>query len=195
MTCPSCGTPNPADFMFCLQCGQRLNPVEPEGEALAETRAEMIPLDLAGPPGRQGDGAFQSPSFEARLRVEQGSVDEQMISLDRPVTIIGRRQQGSDVVIHDTNVSRQHAKIQRLGDRVTIEDSDSSNGTIVNDERIEAVQELRPGDVIRIGDAVFVFEKVELDDDLGSPEGSTRTIDLDSPMTSLGGAPELVPPG
>jgi len=172
-----------------------LNPVEPEGEALAETRAEMIPLDLAGPPGRQGDGAFQSPSFEARLRVEQGSVDEQMISLDRPVTIIGRRQQGSDVVIHDTNVSRQHAKIQRLGDRVTIEDSDSSNGTIVNDERIEAVQELRPGDVIRIGDAVFVFEKVELDDDLGSPEGSTRTIDLDSPMTSLGGAPELVPPG
>src|SRR6266487_6734656 len=44
MTCPSCGTPNPADFMFCLQCGQRLSPAEPAVEVQAETRAELNPL-------------------------------------------------------------------------------------------------------------------------------------------------------
>jgi hypothetical protein len=120
-------------------------------------------------------------------------VDEQMIDLDRPSMVVGRRREGSDIVIHDTNVSRKHALIESQGDRVTIEDTNSSNGTVVNDERIEARVDLRPGDVIRIGDAVFVFEQVEAP--LGSPEGSTMAIDLDSPMTSLGGAPELVAPG
>jgi len=181
--------------MFCLQCGQRLSPAEPEGEVLAETRAADIPMDLGGPGARSAGGGFQSSRFEARLRVEQGSVDEQTIVLDRPLLRIGRRQQGSDIVIHDTNVSREHARIEVQGDRVTIEDTNSSNGTIVNDERIDGRQELRPGDVIRIGDAVFVFEKEELEDEVAPPEGSTMAIDLDSPMTSLGGAPELVPPG
>jgi pSer/pThr/pTyr-binding forkhead associated (FHA) protein len=131
----------------------------------------------------------------ARLRVDQGSVDDQYIGLDRPVTIIGRRQ-GSDVVIHDTNVSRLHAQIKRDGGRLVIEDTNSSNGTIVNDERIDKPLELRSGDVIRIGDAVFVLEVEEQSPESPeSPEGSTMAIDLDSPMTSLGGVPELIPPG
>src|SRR6185369_12736966 len=118
----------------------------------------------------------------ARLRVDQGSVDDQFIDLDRPLTVIGRRQ-GSDIVIHDTNVSRMHAQIKREGSRLLIEDTNSSNGTIVNDEKIERPTQLRAGDVIRIGDAVFIFE-VQDAEELSS-EGSTMAIDLDSPMTSL----------
>jgi pSer/pThr/pTyr-binding forkhead associated (FHA) protein len=197
MTCPSCGTPNPADFMFCLQCGQRLSPTESVDEVQGETRAELNPLGRSGSGGQAGAqsavGGIGDSRYEARFRVEQGSVDEQVIVLDRPAMIVGRRQQGSDIVIHDTNVSRQHARIERQGDRITIEDTNSSNGTIVNDEKIEAPIELRPGDVVRIGDAVFVFEQAEVS--LGSPEGSTMALDLDSPMTSLGSAPELVAPG
>jgi hypothetical protein len=128
----------------------------------------------------------------ARLRVDQGSVDDPFIDLDRPLTVIGRRQ-GSDIVIHDTNVSRMHAQIKRDGSRLLIEDTNSSNGTIVNDERIERPTQLRAGDVIRIGDAVFIYEEQEAPE--MASEGSTMAIDLDSPMTSLGGAPELIPPG
>jgi len=124
--------------------------------------------------------------------VDQGSVDDPFIDLDRPLTVIGRRQ-GSDIVIHDTNVSRMHAQIKREGNRVLIEDTNSSNGTIVNDERIERPTQLRAGDTIRIGDAVFIFEEQE--SPMMASEGSTMAIDLDSPMTSLGGAPELIPPG
>jgi hypothetical protein len=144
--------------------------------------------------------ASVSSSFRASaiLRVEQGSVDEATISLDRPITIIGRRQ-GSDVVIHDTNVSRMHAQIRRDGSRLTIEDAGSSNGTLVNDVRIESSQDLKAGDVIRIGDAVFIVELELPSMDQSpdpAPEGSTMAIDLDSPMTSLGGAPEFgLPPG
>ena len=193
MICPSCGAQNHADFSFCLQCGHPLAQAGQSGDPLGATRADMVPVEAGTvamaplPPHTDAGGGI------GRLRVDQGSVDDQFIDLDRPVTVIGRRQ-GSDVVIHDTNVSRMHAQIKREGSRLLIEDTNSSNGTIVNDERIERPCELHPGDVIRIGDAVFVFE-VESEPGADMTEGSTMAIDLDSPMTSLGGAPELLPPG
>jgi pSer/pThr/pTyr-binding forkhead associated (FHA) protein len=194
MTCPSCGAINSADFSFCLQCG---HPLAQSGqtEMMSETRADMAPVEagtMAMEPLPATMGAQGSSAGGSRLRVDSGSVDDQFIGLDRPLTVIGRRQ-GSDIVIHDTNVSRMHAQIKRDGSRLVIEDTNSSNGTIVNDERIERPQELRPGDVIRIGDAVFVLEAEEAD--ISSAEGSTMAIDLESPMTSLGAAPELIPPG
>ena len=193
MTCPSCGAINSADFSFCLQCG---HPLAQSGhtEMMDETRADMEPIEagtMAMSPLPATKTSPASSQDSARLRVDQGSVDDQFIGLDRPLTVIGRRQ-GSDVVIHDTNVSRMHAQIKRDGDRLVIEDTNSSNGTIVNDERIERPCELRSGDVIRIGDAVFVLEMDEAE--LDAPEGTTMAIDLESPMTSLGPAPELVPP-
>ena len=187
MICPSCGAQNHADFSFCLQCGHPLAQADQGGEQLGATRADMLPIE-AGTVAMPGLGS--GPSGPARLRVDQGSVDDQFIDLNRPLTVIGRRQ-GSDVVIHDTNVSRMHAQIKRDGGRFLVEDTNSSNGTIVNDERIERPRELQSGDVIRIGDAVFVFE-MEAEE---TGEGSTMAIDLESPMTSLGGAPELIPPG
>lgn len=207
MTCPSCGAANHADFSFCLQCGHPLAQSGQAGEAGGETRADMSPM----PPVDAGTVAMAVPVFDASatsgggsapsnslavLRVEQGSVDEDVISLDRPITIIGRRQ-GSDVVIHDTNVSRMHAQIRRDGARLTLEDAGSSNGTLVNDVRIEQSQDLQAGDVIRIGDAVFVVEMEAPSVDLAQeapPEGSTMAIEFDSPMTSLGGMPEFSPP-
>jgi len=217
MTCPSCGAPNHADFSFCLQCGHPLTASGQESEQLGATRADLMPIDVGTEAGTMAmdllpnmvmpstlsttaSGAPGSPgTVPVRLRIESGSVDEDVIGLDRPLTVIGRRQ-GSDVVIHDTNVSRMHAQIKRDGTRLMIEDTNSSNGTMVNDERIERPHELHSGDVIKIGDAVFIFEQdiaqqQETDDDeYGSPEGSTMAIDLDSPMTSLGGAPELMLP-
>ncbi len=188
MICPSCGAQNHADFSFCLQCGHPLGQADQNGEQFGATRADIMPVEagtmaMPGLPSEPGSGA--------RLRVDQGSVDDQYIDLGRPLTVIGRRQ-GSDIVIHDTNVSRMHAQIKRDGGRFLVEDTNSSNGTIVNDERIERPRELQAGDVIRIGDAVFIFE---VQDEEQSGEGSTMAIDLESPMTSLGGAPELIPPG
>ncbi|MCC6176534.1 MAG: FHA domain-containing protein [Chloroflexi bacterium] len=189
MTCPQCGTRNPDDFMFCLQCGAQLgggSAAQPSPDLLAATRANLDPVD----------GNHDAPEAEARLRVEQGSVDQREILIDRPVMIIGRRL-GSDIVIHDTNVSRQHARIAKTGSVITIEDTKSSNGTLVNEERLEDPRELRHGDVVRIGDAVFVFEQAQpepMTAEESSFEGATLAIDLDSPMTSLGAPPELSPP-
>src|SRR4051812_47644351 len=195
MICPSCGAQNHSDFSFCLQCGHPLSPGDQGGDQGGATRADVMGNEagtMAMPSfGSNGPGGPGGSGGKPRLRVDQGSVDDPFIDLDRPLTVIGRRQ-GSDIVIHDTNVSRMHAQIKRDGGRLLIEDTNSSNGTIVNDERIERPTRLRPGDVIRIGDAVFTFEGQ--DQPLGGPEGSTM-FDIESPMTSLGGAPELIPPG
>lgn len=188
MICPSCGAQNHSDFSFCLQCG---HPLSQGGDQAEPTRADLLGAE-AGTMAMPGLSASGAPGGTARLRVDQGSVDDPFIDLDRPLTVIGRRQ-GSDIVIHDTNVSRMHAQIKRDGSRLLIEDTNSSNGTIVNDERIERPTQLRAGDVIRIGDAVFIFEEQEPAD--MPSEGSTMAIDIDSPMTSLGGPPELIPPG
>ena len=117
------------------------------GGPLGDT--QFVADDDPGPAPRGSSGA--------RLRAQRGSVDVIEVALDRQVLVIGRRLT-NDVVIHDTNVSRQHARLLRGPDGYSIEDTQSSNGTFVNDERVFGPRPLRDGDVIRIGDAAFVYE-------------------------------------
>jgi SARP family transcriptional regulator, regulator of embCAB operon len=65
--------------------------------------------------------------------------------------VIGRDLQ-CDVVIHDDEASRQHARITPIADhRWQIRDLDTTNGTFVNSERIVGPAEISIGDVIRVG--------------------------------------------
>lgn len=63
--------------------------------------------------------------------------------------VIGRK--GSDVTIKDSKVSRRHAGIREIAGQIIIEDLKSTNGTVVNNEKIK-VKELQSGDVILVGD-------------------------------------------
>lgn len=79
--------------------------------------------------------------------------------LSQANVLIGR---GKDcgVVLHDVSVSRIHAKIARQADgRVLVEDLRSSNGTFVNDRRVEQ-QELSHGDRVRFGTVAYSFQLV-----------------------------------
>jgi pSer/pThr/pTyr-binding forkhead associated (FHA) protein len=51
------------------------------------------------------------------------------------LTTIGRRGD-NDVVLHDTKISRHHATLRLEGDKYTIEDRGSLNGTIVYGKRV-----------------------------------------------------------
>jgi serine/threonine protein kinase len=51
----------------------------------------------------------------------------------------------------DLEISRQHARVVKRGDRYWIEDVGSSNGTFVNGLRIFKAEVLEPGDEIRLG--------------------------------------------
>ena len=77
-------------------------------------------------------------------------------SLTQETTSIGRSVENS-IVITSKRVSREHARIQRQGRRMFLEDLGSTNGTFLNDERLLDRVELRDGDQISIGAVIFVF--------------------------------------
>jgi hypothetical protein len=87
--------------------------------------------------------------------VEQQSGQE--IPLGYELVTIGRHEDNS-VVLPDPNVSRHHAEITFQGQRWTIRDMDSANGTYVNGEPILSPHVLRHGDLIRVGQAQFLVE-------------------------------------
>ncbi len=70
-------------------------------------------------------------------------------------TLIGRGQD-ADIRLADTGVSRRHAVVRYDGQAVLIEDLGSTNGTLVNGQRVRTSR-LQQGDVIRAGHSVIVF--------------------------------------
>jgi hypothetical protein len=63
-------------------------------------------------------------------------------------SVVGRE---GELVVSDPTVSRQHAKITRDGNSITVEDLGSSNGTFVDGVRIEAPTEVKPGASVHFG--------------------------------------------
>lgn len=75
------------------------------------------------------------------------------------------RSRTCDVCIDDETLSRVHARVQRVGDDWTIEDSGSRNGSFVNGVRV-AKKTLRSGDRIRLGaSALLRFDLVSVDEE------------------------------
>jgi diguanylate cyclase (GGDEF)-like protein len=72
---------------------------------------------------------------------------------------IGREQVG--MILHDGGISRVHAAVERRGERYFIRDLGSTNGTMVNGERLEAERLLEEGDKIFLGQTVVKFTVVD----------------------------------
>ena len=85
------------------------------------------------------------------VRVVQGP--RELMNVSVPVTgpvVIGRSP-GADIVIGDDFVSGKHARVSPAGDGAVLEDLGSTNGTLLNGQRLSVPQTLRPGDAIDIG--------------------------------------------
>ena len=70
--------------------------------------------------------------------------------------IVGRERAAADVVLRDPNVSRRHAQLTFTGTDWSIEDLNSTNGTLVNNRRITRCP-LRSGDLLTFGLSTFEF--------------------------------------
>ena len=124
----------------------------------------------------------------------------QVHALSRDVTILGRSGEADIAIPGDRGVSKLHAQIETEASGYVIADLGSRNGTYVNDHPIGGEPApLLPGDRIRLGRSVFVFEG-------GEPEGTVpeeRTDDLQAPaslfradqlpFTMAGGTPAVRP--
>jgi len=80
--------------------------------------------------------------------------------LGRREVILGRAPQ-CDLPVDSARASRKHAAVRREGDRFWVRDLDSTNGTLVNGQRITGEHALSPGDRIEIGEVTVTFCHVE----------------------------------
>jgi FHA domain len=62
-----------------------------------------------------------------------------------------------EIRLEDPFASSHHARIERQGAVVVLEDLGSTNGTYLNDEQLGGPQPLHHGDRIRIGDSEFSY--------------------------------------
>jgi hypothetical protein len=83
----------------------------------------------------------------------------QQIALANGVTVIGRDPEAAITIVDDL-VSRRHASVEVNGDRATIEDLESRNGTWLNGVPISGPHSLRDGDRITIGSWEFTIGMV-----------------------------------
>ncbi len=96
----------------------------------------------------------RSQRDRAYLIVLAGTEVGKMFKLDEGETVIGRSHR-ADIRLDDDSISRMHVKLNLNGAEVGIEDLGSSNGTLVNGDRI-ANHGLRDGDKIRLGETTIL---------------------------------------
>jgi serine phosphatase RsbU (regulator of sigma subunit) len=85
----------------------------------------------------------------------EGELAGRRFPLDAPC-LVGRGPY-NHIVLDDTRISRQHAKISPEAGGHVVHDLNSANGTFVNDVQIKR-QRLKASDIVRIGPFAFRFE-------------------------------------
>jgi adenylate cyclase len=117
----------------------------------------------------------------ARLDVVSGIKGKNSFPLWDAVEI--GRNQANTICLPDHQVSRHHARITRQGNIFVIEDLQSSNGVMLQGKRLPAGVpcELRDGDEVGIGSAVFVFRLDETFPNAPVPQPTIRAPQSQSP--------------
>lgn len=101
------------------------------------------------------------PARQFHLLVVSGQ-DRGRDFLLAPATLKIGRKEDCFIRLSDTKVSREHAALlyRRRDERFLLEDSQSTNGTFLNERKIRR-EILRSGDIIKIGETTMQFVMVE----------------------------------
>ncbi|VAX17973.1 hypothetical protein MNBD_NITROSPINAE04-783 [hydrothermal vent metagenome] len=109
------------------------------------------------------------------------SKDKVLKEVEIKKTLFVGREKG-DIILKNPAVSARHFKLEKLGARFIIHDLNSTNGTIVNGEKV-TTKELRSGDQIVVGQFVFKFNNPDQElgavDSFGSDDIGGMTMMLD----------------
>lgn len=124
-----------------------------------------------------------------KLQAITGEITGQEISIDRDM-LVGRHQD-ADVLLQAAEISRRHAALLLKDQLLWVQDLNSSNGTFINDIRIEQEKQLHDGDIVQFASFKFsVLAPVQEIEDLpeieAEPVNTTPSQDLsDQGMPSL----------
>lgn len=122
----------------------------------SRTDTPVNTLIPAEPPLREPKEAPATPVRQSitkpptRLVVTSGALTGTTVPLGRSAVVIGRSH-SSTLVIDDDFVSSRHARLYPEGDVWRLEDLGSTNGTVLDQRRVEGTVPVNVGSTIRIG--------------------------------------------
>lgn len=127
----------------------------PEVEVETDPTVLYVPLsDRAEHPLTSEEAAHIAGMKGFAIVVERGPRTGMTYLLRPGNTTVGRHPE-SDIFLNDVTVSRHHCRFVVTGENLRVEDSGSTNGTYVNDERVDAA-DLSPADEVIVGRFHFV---------------------------------------
>lgn len=151
---PAFGRPAaPADAMDSTVTRKRPSEPEPDLEP-SDTQAAAAPVDPAVAP-RLPDGRRLS------LAIIDGPDAGKVFRIEKPRVVIGRA--AADMVLNDTESSRNHAAVEIRDALVLLEDLGSTNGTLVGGERIAGAVELQNQMEFQVGGTTLMLIVTETD--------------------------------
>lgn len=128
---------------------------KPEAQVENDPTVLFVPLsDRSEHPLSREEAAHIEGLTGYALVVERGPRSGMTYKLPPGNITVGRHPE-SDIFLNDVTVSRHHCRFLVSEDAISVEDSGSTNGTYVNDQRIDT-SDLSPGDEVLVGRFHFV---------------------------------------
>lgn len=139
----------------CARCGE---PLDEHGETCPKCGADLTDqtASFGAVPATEHELSGEIPGTEGpMLIVRKGPDVGETFYLDRPQLTIGRDPE-CDIFLNDVTVSRRHSRLLLEAGEVTVEDTDSLNGTYVNGVCVDRAV-LCSGDSLQVGRFQMVF--------------------------------------
>lgn len=121
---------------------------------VAAGRPGEPPVQEATMVSQKGGGPQLPAGQSVALSVTNGPLKGKVFPLSKPRVVLGR--QGADITLDDSEVSRKHCALEIHGVLATLVDLGSTNGTFVNEERVETA-ELEHLSEFRVGGNTLMF--------------------------------------
>ena len=134
---------------------ERVPESNPEVEVETDPTVFYVPIsDRSEHPMSREEASHVEGLSGFALVVERGPRAGMTYLLQPGNTTVGRHPE-SDIFLNDVTVSRHHCRFKIANETITVEDSGSTNGTYVNNERVDQA-DLNAGDEVLVGRFHFV---------------------------------------
>ena len=188
--CPDCGKKNSPGLIECRYCEADLTAVrifddatKPEEEIPVEPAAKTEKTELVkicdcgaeNPPQARkckacGEDISDIIATEKLKACEESFFyelhtlnDDFSVVIDKPLIVLGRESELKDYLKNKPFVSRQHAELTVISDKVFIKNLSKTNKTFINNEEIlsDTTVELHGGDEIGLGGKIVAGNRQE----------------------------------
>src|ERR1700690_2313703 len=158
IVCTNCKHINMDGAMFCSECGAQII----GSDILTTQNMSMDSIEESAKQASSSPKPAPAVTLNAWITLHLMDTGQMLPLSDRSEFTLGRISEGQPIMpdldlspyqAYSSGVSRLHAVIKQVGDRVMIMDLGSANGTYINGKRLNsnAEQALNNGDIIALG--------------------------------------------